>query len=147
MKPKSKETVQEVTFSLKGIDLLECRIIQPKTQGADLNVFHYDILIEHQVNNELNILQVVTHVELFNEARDFNFGAIKVGCAFELDDLKKYFDNKTKNYIIPKGIIEVLNSVSISTTRGVMFSQLRGTYLHNAILPIIDPKTFKIGEK
>jgi hypothetical protein len=144
---KSKEAVQEVTFSIKGVDLLEFWFNQPKAQGADVKVYHYDILIEHQVNNEHNILLVVTCVELFNEARDFNFGAIKVGCAFELDDLKKYFDNKTKKYIIPKGIIEVLNSVSLSTTRGVMFSQLRGTYLHNAVLPIIDPKTFKIGEK
>jgi hypothetical protein len=37
----------------------------------------------------------------------------------------------------------MLNRISISTTRGAMFSTFKGTFLHAAILPIVDPKNFK----
>jgi hypothetical protein len=45
---------------------------------------------------------------------------------------------------LPSGIIDLLNSVSVSTVRGMMFSAFKGTFLHNAVLPVIDPKTFKV---
>jgi hypothetical protein len=47
---------------------------------------------------------------------------------------------------IPQALIEVLNSISISTTRGVMFSTFKGTFLHNAVLPIIDPRQFQFAD-
>jgi uncharacterized protein YbbC (DUF1343 family) len=37
----------------------------------------------------------------------------------------------------------MLNSISLSTTRGAMFSTFKGTFLHGAVLPIIDPKQFQ----
>ena len=43
---------------------------------------------------------------------------------------------------LPTDIIVTINSISISTIRGIMFSTFKGTYLHNAFLPIIDPKSF-----
>jgi len=35
-------------------------------------------------------------------------------------------------------VILDINELAISTTRGSLFSFLKGTYLHNAILPIIN---------
>ncbi len=49
-------------------------------------------------------------------------------------------DSNGLTMIIPDSLSEILNSVSISTTRGVMHSTLKGTFLNNAILPIIDTK-------
>ncbi len=36
---------------------------------------------------------------------------------------------------------ETVNSIAISTTRGFMASELKGTILHYAFLPIIDVKS------
>ena len=62
----------------------------------------------------------------------------------------RYFLNKLLDWISisePLDIfISTLNSISISTTRGMMFSAFRGTFLHNAILPLIDP-AFKEEDK
>ncbi len=43
-------------------------------------------------------------------------------------------------------IIIAMNSISISTLRGIMFSTLKGAYLRNAILPVIDPKSFHVNK-
>lgn len=39
---------------------------------------------------------------------------------------------------LPKKAFDTLNDIAISTVRGLMFSSFRGTFLHNAILPIVD---------
>ncbi|MBL0073688.1 MAG: hypothetical protein IPP34_18540 [Bacteroidetes bacterium] len=72
-------------------------------------------------------------------------GALSVSCIFEIlnfeDVIKVEADGKVN---IPPRLIETLNIISISTTRGVMFSTFKGT-LHGAVLPIIDPKQFHVG--
>jgi hypothetical protein len=47
---------------------------------------------------------------------------------------------------LPSDIIIAMNSISISTIRGIMFSTFKGTYLHNAFLPVIDPKSFNVDK-
>jgi len=39
-----------------------------------------------------------------------------------------------------------VNSIALSTTRGLLFAQFRGTPLHNTILPLIDPADFSVNE-
>lgn len=50
--------------------------------------------------------------------------------------------NKSGKSDIPEGLKVTLNSISISTARGMLFSAFRGTALHDAILPVIDPKVY-----
>ena len=51
-----------------------------------------------------------------------------------------------KNFKLTEELKDVLNSISISTTRGVMFSTFKGTYLHNALLPVVDARQM-VNEK
>jgi hypothetical protein len=44
---------------------------------------------------------------------------------------------------IPQPLAELLNAVSVSTARGAMFSAFKGTFLHNALLPMVEPHQFK----
>ena len=39
----------------------------------------------------------------------------------------------------PKIYLNLLNAVVIGTMRGVLYSELRGTQLDDAILPVLDP--------
>ena len=60
-------------------------------------------------------------------------------------DLPKTFDDLlnpkwTGKITMPGALAEILNSISISTTRGVMYAAFRGTFLQHAILPIVDPR-------
>jgi hypothetical protein len=65
-----------------------------------------------------------------------------VSFIFEIPDLKEYVDPKNNIPKLPEEFLTTINSISISTVRGVMFSQFKGTFLHNAILPVVDPKSF-----
>lgn len=67
-------------------------------------------------------------------------GSIKVGVIFEIANFDDYIDEMNKKLTLPDVIFLTFNSIGISTTRGVMFSQFKGTFLHNAFLPVIDPK-------
>jgi hypothetical protein len=73
---------------------------------------------------------------------------LSVSCIFEIanfeDVIKLEADGKVN---IPQSLIETFNIISISTTRGVMFSTFKGTFLHGAVLPIIDPKQFQVGSQ
>ena len=70
-------------------------------------------------------------------------GSIKVSCVYYIDNLTEFKSTDNKQFDFPNDFISTVNSISISTARGIMFSQLKGTFLHNAILPILDPKGFK----
>ncbi|MDD2385737.1 MAG: hypothetical protein PHP52_03030 [Bacteroidales bacterium] len=67
---------------------------------------------------------------------------MKINCIFKIEDLVNYCDSKTKKVNLPDTIVTTLNSIAISTCRGVMASHFQGTMLHNAILPLLDPKSF-----
>jgi hypothetical protein len=89
---------------------------------------------------------VIVHVEIKNDDHSVVLGSLSVSCIFEIlnfeDVIKVEADGKVN---IPQRLIETLNIISVSTTRGVMFSTFKGTFLHGAVLPIIDPKQFQVG--
>lgn len=60
----------------------------------------------------------------------------------ELETLNDYYDKETNSVFLPEPLILTLNSISISTLRGIIYSEFRGTFLQNATLPIIDPKVY-----
>ncbi|MHC1705754.1 MAG: hypothetical protein AB9846_17770 [Tenuifilaceae bacterium] len=131
-----------IAFSFKGIELLGFDLIQPTTNNLTLNTFNFDIRSEIRLNNELKLIMVVITINLFNQEKTINLGNISTSCIFEVLDYNKYVDMKSNTPNFPNDFMVSINSISLSTTRGIMFSQFRGTYLHNAILPIIDPKSF-----
>lgn len=140
---KQKTTTQtEFNFQLKNIELIETCIRAPQKQLAKDSVFQFDINLEHRISIDGDNVFVICSVSVLNETKEQVFGKLKAGCIFEVKDLSQFWDAKTKKHTLPGPLIITLNSISIATIRGVMFSFFRGTYLHNAVLPVIDPKKF-----
>jgi len=54
--------------------------------------------------------------------------------------MNKYIEGKDIN--LPSEFITTINSLSLSTSRGILFMLFRGTFLHSAILPIIDSSDY-----
>jgi len=142
---KARET--ELNFQLKNIELIETCINAPQKQLAKDTVFQFDINLEHRISIEEDIVFVICSVSVLDEAKDQVFGKLEAGCMFEVNDLSRFLDEKTRKHNLPKPLVLTLNSISISTIRGIMFSFFRGTYLHNAVLPIIEPKEFSQTKK
>jgi hypothetical protein len=131
--------IENVEFQIQGIELVESSFKFSEQRGGN-DVFRFNINLEHLFNGDKDVLIVKTEINILDESSTEVVGNIKTHVAFNILNLAKYFKDNKPN--LPEVFVSTLNSISISTTRGMMFSAFRGTFLHNAILPLIDP-TFK----
>ena len=139
--------VLSIGFQIKTIELMDTCLNAPQEPLAAETVFQFEINLEHRINVEKDFVIVICTVSIQNETKDHLFGKLRSSCVYEVKELSKIVDPETKSVAIPEVFATTLNAVSLSTTRGLMFSYFRGTFLHNAILPIIDPKSFSSEKK
>ena len=137
-----------VDLQLKSIELLKGSISLPSVPEVSLTNFNFNISLESKADATNKFLFVIVSVEIRSEDQNHILGSLAVSCIYSIvnfDDVVKIeVDGKLD---IPQPLVEILNSISISTTRGVMFSTFKGTFLHNAFLPIIDPRSFQQAEQ
>lgn len=135
-----------VEMQIRAIELLNGSLNLPANPNTPATNFNFNISIENRADANNKLVFVIVHVEIKNDDHSVVLGALSVSCIFEIlnfeDVIKVEADGKVN---IPQHLIETLNTISISTTRGVMFSTFKGTFLHGAILPIIAPKQFQAG--
>lgn len=139
---KIKTAEKPISFQIKGIELLDFCFNHPKELIPVQMVFNFDIKLEHKILTDNNLIAVVVTIDIRNDQKADKLGSIMVSCIFEVPELKNYTDKKSNTPNLPEVFLTTINSISLSTVRGVMFSQFRGTFLHNAILPVVDPKSF-----
>ncbi len=137
-----------IDLQLKSIELLRGSISLPSVPEVSLNNFNFNISLESKADATNKILFVIVSVEIRSEDQNHVLGSLAVSCIYSIvnfDDVVKIeADGKLD---IPQPLVEILNSISISTVRGVMFSTFKGTFLHNAFLPIVDPRSFQQVEQ
>ena len=133
-----------IQYQIKSIELVGLSITPPKDLSAKTKTYQYNINIEHRIVPDKKWFLVMVTINILDDANNIKLGHVKVVVNFAINNFDDFLDASDKTKInLPEEMITVFNSISISTTRGIMFSQFRGTYLHNAILPIVDPKSFK----
>ena len=140
---KMKKDTQ-LNFQIKGVELIDLCINVPIKPLSTETVFNFDLSLEHRINPEKDSLVVACSVSVYNENKEFLLGKLSAGCLYLIKDLDHFINIDSKAPELPEPVTTTLNSVSISTTRGLMFAMFRGTFLHNAILPIVDPSSFVI---
>lgn len=131
---------QEIAFSIKGIELLDYSISSPTRPIETQTPFRFDMNIEHRFNLETKTIFVVVVFNILIENTETQLGHAKISCSYTIANLDEFVDNGKITF--PDNFIITLNSISLSTCRGVLFTLFRGTFLHNTILPIVDPKSF-----
>lgn len=140
MKDIQKEP--QLSFQIKGIELLDIKLNHPKEPLPDPMLFQYKIGVEHKISIENRLVIVITTIDIIHEDQETRLASLRASCIFEIANFEDFLNLETQQVSIPDLIVVTLNSVSLSTIRGIMFSQFKGTFLHNAILPVIDPKSF-----
>lgn len=131
-----------ISFRLKNIELIQSNLSAVNVSITSETLFKFNINIEHLVNLNENAIAIKPIVEIFMGEQNNKtiLGGLSANLIFEFENLPNFvIENEVK---LPTDIINSINSISISTVRGIMFSTFKGTYLHNAFLPIIDPKSF-----
>jgi len=138
----------DLKFQLKGIEILDFELKQPQFELPPVITYHFNLRVQQKVNNKDKLVIVIVNVTILHEDKVTKLGNIGVSCIFFIENYDDVFEKKRGNEIsVPKEYANVLNSISISTTRGVMFTCFRGTFLHNAFLPVIDPKSLVLEEE
>ncbi len=141
-----KVSPKQLTFKIVTIEIMESILNQPLAPILEGNIFQFDISLEQRINSSEGFVIVLCTINILNNSRDQQLSRIKSSCIFAVNDLDSYTDKKTGIVNLPEDFRVNLNSIAISTSRGIMFSFLRGTYLHNAILPIVNPTAFILNK-
>ena len=131
-----------IEFQIQTIELLDLNLVSPQVPLLNQVTFEYNLSIEHKINPENNLIVVLVSIQVNNQENASNFASIRTSCIFHILNFNDFYSISTKQFLLPESIAVTLNSIAISTTRGIMFSQFKGTFLHNAVLPVIDPKSF-----
>jgi hypothetical protein len=107
--------------------------------------FTFNLNVGHLVDRINKQIPVLTTVHVYEPDRPtIILSKIQVMAVY----LVKEFDVIITAEIpdIPEDLRILLYGISISTTRGIYYSALKGTYLEKAILPIINPQAMVMAE-
>ena len=132
-----------INYRLKTIELIEEKLGCLSKTDIEITRYHYRVNVSHKVKLDKKVIIVLVEVFINTNIEDTIFGYIKVACIFEVDNLNSFINPNTQDVKLPSIFESNINSISISTVRGIMFSQFKGTNLHKAILPIIPPSTLR----
>lgn len=136
---KNSNNNNSLSFNLKKIELIEKSLKSRKLE--DNTVFKYDVLLYQHVDSINSIIIVNPRVTIKDTNNESDVLAhFSVNFIFHVEDIKQFIDEKNESIKLPEMLIMTINSISISTLRGIIYSELRGTFLHHTILPIFDTK-------
>lgn len=131
-----------VNYQLKSIELLEINLQHPQIQLNQERTYNFNINIEQRINNEEKLIVVITFVDLIYENDNQSHASIKTSCIFSIANFQDFIVGNTNEVKFPDQFVVALNSISLSTTRGIMFTSFKGTFMHNVLMPIVDPSAF-----
>jgi hypothetical protein len=134
--------LMNVSFQLKAIELLEFNLKNPQIPLNLERTYKFNINIEQRINNEEKLVIVITSVDLIHEEDQQCHASIKTSCIFLVENLENFTLPDSNVVNLPDQFVVTLNSISLSTTRGIMFSSFKGTFMHNVYLPIVNPSDF-----
>jgi hypothetical protein len=138
---------KDIEIQLKGVELLGSNQRISTADTVNIRNFNFNINLETKADAPNRLLFAIIHIEILTEDQSQVLGGISVSCIFEIKNFEELIKIEAEGKLtLPQQLVDIINSISLSTTRGVMFATFKGTPLHNAFLPIIDPKQFKSAQ-
>lgn len=138
--------MERINIQLNNIEVAEFSFYARNIGATKDSRFGFNITIEHKVHKEAEQVEAVCHFNIYNGKNDSVVAKVDIACIYHTEEIENFID-KQNRLSFPNEIVEFINSTSLSTCRGVLFSIFRGTSLHPLILPIIDPKNMKVASK
>lgn len=133
------EAIIEPSYNIRKIDLLNFNLT-PRNLDTPQE-FHFEVQVKQEISTkEKNVISTITII--VKDQTTIDIAQLTVSCIFEVENINEIITHKPSSAEL--GL--KLNQVTISTARGVMFGLFRGTILHEAVLPIVDVKAFKITQ-
>ncbi|MGA2669391.1 MAG: hypothetical protein ABSF32_10845 [Ignavibacteria bacterium] len=147
---------KEIKFTINGlyvtkfnIDLKEEYIKIDTENKGKFNSYTFEIKCNNKGYVPQNIINIETILKIFLDSdKKIELGSIQVENVYTIDDLKNYYIEKENRLNLPSNFEATLISISIAHTRAIMHTKCAGTFLQNALLPLLNPTDFlKIAEE
>ena len=142
---KAKKAQEQVNFRFVNIAILSNSIAVPKDLKEPIDIFTFNLSTEFHLNPNEKMVIVRVAVEILSKDQDLSLGNLTTENRFQIENYDEIvFNDEDERDNLPESFLVILNSISISTTRGVMWQMYKGTFLHNALLPIVDPQIISV---
>lgn len=125
----------------RGIDVLNYHI-EPALPSDEAPSVGFMINVLHRLDQEQELVQVELDINLENADTRQQLGNLKTCCTFATRNVM-IVNPETQEINSAQTFIDMMNSLSLSTARGILYTHFAKTYLHPVVLPIIDPKIFQ----
>ena len=126
-----------INFRFVGIELVFKSVEEMPLNGVGPQFF-FDLRVDIKVHAELKLVIPFVTIKIRGGEEPVELAKIGVSCLFEIEDFENVLlMNEHGLYVVPPALEATIKPVAVSTARGVMYSEFRGTYLNNAVLPVI----------
>ncbi len=123
-----------LSFRIKGIEIIDFAMTAP-TETVQVSQFNFDMQFRSLVNATEQMTTIFAEIVIKSE-QNVQLGRYSAAFRFTIDEIDKILADKGAE--IPQPLLSLLLGISVSTLRGLMFASFRGTFLHNAILPLVN---------
>jgi hypothetical protein len=136
---------ERIEFKFLTFHIISKYMAEMPANRAISSPFTFEVKVEDKVQAERKCVLVFVHVKIFDSSEKSNLvGSLSTISFFEIIDFEKFIVlNETGKYTIPPRLDLTIRPVCISTTRGVIYSEFRGTYLQPALMPIMFMSDFE----
>jgi len=143
-----KET-QDITFSIKGIlvtkfslDLKE-ELINLQSERPDFNEYIFEVNVVNQGYLKEGILNSLITMKVFlDKEKNIELGNINISNIFDMKNLKDFLNEEDNILYLPPAFEASIIGISLSHTRAIFVTKCAGTFLQNAVMPILNPIEF-----
>lgn len=105
--------------------------------------YTYEVKVENRGAVQNNIMMSKITIKTYlDKEKQFGVSECEVITAFITPDLETYLDKEKNILNLPEPLEYAITSISISHARAIMHNKFAGTFLQNALLPIVNPKEF-----
>lgn len=136
MKDKEPETFN---INLDAIEFLGSEVVTPEQISGSTLDFVHQVNIVHKMDLDKSKLIAIASIETSSKDEPGLKGSVKSSFIFSIDSLQEKIEKNDESGTskLPDNLLRAINSIVLSTARGIMFSTFRGTILHKAILPLV----------
>lgn len=132
--------LKDIDIKMVGLEIAakSMAMAKEKSQPGVVKDYAFNFMIDLKLMKK----QKLAVVNIYVEVKD-NSGAkladLTTLSAFEFPDFDNVFTLKEDNrYDLPFDLEVYLKELAVSATRGILYSEFRGTHLHNVIMPLLD---------
>ena len=138
-----KEDELKLVFNLSGIGIVNFSYNPPIGLALPLPSYRYQIIVKHGIILKTKSILVLVSAIIKNADESETLGKIDVAYNFIIENFEEIVNTSKDDLIIDERVLHQLNSISISTTRGIAFSKFQDTPISNAIMPVYDLSQLK----